>query len=554
MAAISAFVISLVVAMSLLPLLVHYAGSLRLLDAPDPRKVHRVPVPRVGGIAIAVGVIAAVSLFGSGLAQSEGAFLGAALVIFFSGLLDDRFDLDYRLKFGGQIVACLLFVLAGNAQVSVLTLPQPTTLPNGIGFALTMFYMVGVTNAVNLSDGLDGLAGGMAFLGLCGLAWLSYISGQAAPFYLSLAFAGGVMGFLRFNTHPAVVFMGDAGSQLLGFAIGGLSLLATRSSATGIAATLPILLIGVPLLDTLQVMIRRIAARQSPFRADRTHVHHRLLALGLAHHEAVMLIYFLQAGLLVTAYLERFETDLVVLGTFAGFATTSLLLLRVLESRHTARRPLPARDAQLHARAEWWRAARANGSLVRVALAISGLAIAAYVILTICLAGPAPGDMSVAMGVLCAAIFFRAVTKCAAPLGWVDKGLLYAIVAALVLREVGLQGGVRSGGPGSIGWALILIVALSTVIALRVSPRREFVITPLDMIIVFMSLVVPNLPDLDLLPGFIPVAVAQLVVLFYALEVFLTSASVSNFLIRVAGFLTILALGLRTAWLWALVG
>lgn len=549
MAAISAFVISLVVAMSLLPLLVRYAGALRLLDAPDARKVHRVPVPRVGGIAIAVGVVAALSLFGANIDRGEAAFLLSALLIFLSGLLDDRFDLDYRLKFAAQIAACTFFVVVGEAEVTTLTLPGAVVLPHWLGVALTLVYLVGVTNAVNLSDGLDGLAGGMAFLGLCGLAWLSYVSAQAAPFYLSLAFAGGVMGFLRFNTHPAVVFMGDAGSQLLGFAIGGLSLLATQNGAAGAGVTLPILLIGIPLLDTLQVMTRRIAARRSPFRADRTHVHHRLLALGLAHHEAVMLIYFLQAALFVVAYLERRQPDIVVLATFITFAASSLVLLWGLE-RRLAQSPLQAVTArQTRIRSQRWLEARADGTMVRVALAVSALAIAAYVVLALYSAGPASRDMSTAMGVLCALMVVLAAVRRDAPMAWIDKGVLFAIVAALVLRDVA-QPGQRGADPGSLGWALILLVALSTVIALRVAPKREFVITPLDMIIVFMSLVAPNLPDMDLLPGYIPVAVAQLVVLFYAVEVFLTSGTVRNGAIRMAGCVTIVALTVRTLWVW----
>ena len=539
------FVLSMVVAMALLPLLVRYAGRLQLLDAPAHRKVHLTPIPRVGGIAMAVGVLAAISSAGFSPDMGDAMFLAGATVIFFFGLIDDRYDLDFRLKFLGQIIACGLVVVVGGLEVRALDLPTHVELPRVVGIGLTMFYMVGVTNAVNLSDGLDGLAGGTTFLCLCGLAWLSYVAGQGMALGLCLAFAGAVLGFLRFNTHPAVVFMGDAGSQLLGYAIGGLSLLATQKATTLLSATLPILLLGVPILDTLQVMTRRVLAGHSPFRADRGHLHHRLLALGLEHHEAVMVIYSFQAALLLVAYVERYETDVVVLGTFLAFGGASLLALSLAERAGWKFRTLVP-SLRGHGRVtRFIQRSYDTRALLRGAVFALMLSLTAYATLTVYEARAAAIDVRLAVWALTAIMLLQLVIRRGADLGVIDKGVLYAIVAAFVFTDVAIPLGERL--IPRLDWALVLLVALSTVVALRSSPSRGFGVTPLDVLILFVTLVEPNLPGLDVLPGFAPLAVAKLVVLCYALEVVLTVPQVGALSVRLAACAAIGALALEFA-------
>jgi len=144
-------------------------------------------------------------------------FLAAAAILVVFGVLDDRYDLDYRIKLIGQLLAVSIVVLSGDVQIHTITLDDRLMLPSWIYLPLTVIFLVGVTNAINLADGLDGLAGGTTFLCLCAVALLSSVGEQGAGTALGLAFAGAVLGFLRFNTYPASVFMGDAGSQLLGF-------------------------------------------------------------------------------------------------------------------------------------------------------------------------------------------------------------------------------------------------------------------------------------------------------------------------------------------------
>ena len=193
------FVLAMVVTMACLPALVRLATRWLIVDQPGARKVHSVPVPRVGGIAMAVGVLAA-ALLTIDLQTQDRWFLAAAGVLVLFGALDDRFDLDYRIKLIGQLLAVGIAVTAGDVQVRTITLDDTVVLPQWISLPLTVVFLVGVTNAINLADGLDGLAGGTTFLCLCAVALLSSVGDQGAGTALSLAFAGAVLGFLRFNT------------------------------------------------------------------------------------------------------------------------------------------------------------------------------------------------------------------------------------------------------------------------------------------------------------------------------------------------------------------
>jgi UDP-GlcNAc:undecaprenyl-phosphate GlcNAc-1-phosphate transferase len=209
------FILAMVVTMAWLPVLVHLANKWLMVDHPGARKVHTAPVPRVGGIAMALGVLIA-ALATMSLQRADAWFLAAAGVLIAFGVMDDRFDLDYRVKLIGQFLAVIVVVFAGDVRIQTIALDDRLWLPSWVSLPLTVFFLVGVTNAVNLADGLDGLAGGTTFLCLCAVALLSSIGGPGTSTALALAFAGAVLGFLRFNTYPASVFMGDAGSQLLG--------------------------------------------------------------------------------------------------------------------------------------------------------------------------------------------------------------------------------------------------------------------------------------------------------------------------------------------------
>jgi UDP-GlcNAc:undecaprenyl-phosphate GlcNAc-1-phosphate transferase len=327
------FLLAMVVTMAWLPVFRRFAAKWGIVDQPGDRKVHAAPIPRIGGIAMAIGVLVAAVVV-IPLQAADRYFLIAAAVLTIFGGLDDRFDLNYRIKLLGQVLAALIVILGGGVQIHDLTLDDRVFLPQWISIPLTLFFLVGITNAINLADGLDGLAGGTTFLCLCALAMLAYIGGQASSAALALAFAGAVLGFLRFNTFPASIFMGDAGSQLLGFAVGVLSLRATQGGESMISAATPILLLALPILDTLSVMTQRISEGRSPFSADKNHIHHKLLGFGFDHHEAVMVIYAIQADLFLLAYWLRFESDLTILAVVSAFFLAAIALFQIAARRH----------------------------------------------------------------------------------------------------------------------------------------------------------------------------------------------------------------------------
>lgn len=322
-----AFVVALSVTAALIPLLAHWAPAIGLTDAPGPRKVHLAPVPRVGGLAMAAGLFVATLLTVELSLPVRGLLMGLLVLVVF-GLWDDRVNLGYGPKFAGQIIAVAICVFVGDIHVGSLAFGGIEGVSPGVSTLVTCVFLIGITNAINLADGLDGLAGGMALLCLCAIAIFSVASGNASVTAIALIEAGAVLGFLRFNTHPARVFMGDCGSQMLGLSVGALALLATQGETCALSAALPLLLLGLPIMDTLAVMLTRIRAGRSPFTADRNHLHHRLLNLGFEHREAVLLIYVLQVALVLLAYFLRFELDSQIILTFCAFAASVLWLLQ----------------------------------------------------------------------------------------------------------------------------------------------------------------------------------------------------------------------------------
>ncbi len=323
------FVIALILTIALMPVLVRVALHLNILDVPDNRKVHSIPIPRIGGLAMAIGAVIPITM-GQNPSGLTGAYLAGASVLVATGLVDDWKGLGYRVKFAGQIAAALIFIFWGGIKITSIgsLMPDDFICPHWISIPLTIVAIVGVTNAINLADGLDGLAGGICFLSLACIAYLAYQVDNVSVLLISSALAGAVFGFLRFNTHPAKLFMGDTGSQFLGFSVIVLSLSLTQGN-TPFSPLLPLIILGFPVLDTLSVMLERIYKGLSMFEPDKKHFHHKLLKIGLYHSEAVFTIYVIQALLIVAALIFKYESEwllllgyLVIAGLImAGFFT-----------------------------------------------------------------------------------------------------------------------------------------------------------------------------------------------------------------------------------------
>jgi len=532
------FLVAMVVTMAWLPVFRRFATRWGIVDKPGARKVHALPIPRIGGLAMVIGVLVA-AIVVIPLQPNDRWFLVAATILATFGAADDRFDLDYRLKFLGQLIAIVIVALAGDAQIHSITLDDRVLLPEWLSIPLTVLFLLGITNAINLADGLDGLAGGTTFLCLGALALLSHGSGQVVTASLSLAFAGAILGFLRFNTFPASVFMGDAGSQLLGFAVGVLSLRATQSGTSALSAAIPVLLLALPILDTLSVMAQRVSEGRSPFSPDKNHIHHKLLALGFDHHEAVMVIYAIQADLFLLAYWLRYESDVTILAVVSSFFGASILILQTATRRGWRfREPnvvvqnsplsrLVRKICEPHHLPRW--------SYFSVALAVAAYA-GSILVNTVSLSGDIEWLL---LGLIAVTAVLMAILR-AKPLNIVEKGALYVTAAILVYLDTALLPEQRLFA--WFGWVAIGLAAVGTIVRLRLSADRRFVLTPLDLIILFVALVVPSLPGSFALPDGGAMGIAKLVALFYAIEVLVSRVELGVVWLRLS--VTVLLTGL----------
>ena len=535
------FIVAMVVTMVCLPALVRLAVKWLMVDHPGARKVHSIAIPRVGGVAMACGVFIA-SLFTINLQSADIWFLAAAAVLTIFGALDDRFDLDYRVKFIGQLAAVAIVVAAGDVRFQSIALDDLLWLPGWLSVPITVVFLVGITNAVNLADGLDGLAGGTTFLCLCAVALLSSVGLPGSTTALTLAFAGAVLGFLRFNTYPASVFMGDAGSQLLGFSIGVLSIRATQSASSEISAAIPILLLAVPILDTLSVMVQRIAEGRSPFSPDKNHIHHKLLAMGFGHHEAVMLIYVIQGALFVMAYFMRYESDLLILGFVTAFFLLGLGILQ-FAARTGWRFRAKGSDLSGSAVPRLMSVIHKPGLLPRLSYAAIAGGVGIYALLIIVETATLSGDFRILIVALLAVVIgFSAVLR-GAPLNLIEKAALYITATALVYLDAVVLPANR--WLSALGWAAIAVAAVATGVRLRLYNDRRFLLTPLDLIVLFMALVVPSLLDTLNLPHGGALAIAKLVILFYALEMLVTWSERRAVWVRIAAATVLAGLVVR---------
>lgn len=325
---LSAFTIALVMAIVLIPPLTQIAERLKLVDMPGSRKVHKASIPRVGGIGMILSIPIPLLLWVD-LDQTAIALLAGILVLSVFGIWDDRGDLDYRIKFVGQIVAASILVVYGDVTIKVIPFMGLDPVSPLLYYPLSIFVIVAVTNAINLADGLDGLAAGVMLLSLFGVAMLALLAEGTNLMLIALAVIGSIAGFLRFNTFPARIFMGDTGSQFLGFSACALMIMLTQQVNSALNPAIPLLLLGVPVFDTMFVMTRRIYHGVSPFSPDKNHVHHQLLALNYDHYEAVVIIYFAQAIFVFSGILLRYQSDLVVVGSWivANLLLTTVLFL-----------------------------------------------------------------------------------------------------------------------------------------------------------------------------------------------------------------------------------
>lgn len=285
-----------------------FAEKVGAIDIPkDERRVHDHPIPRMGGLAIFIGFVLSLLIFVDVSTPVLGILLGA-LIIVVMGAIDDIVNLNAWIKLAGQIVAAVVAIRCGIV-FDAISNPNPfseqTTfvLASYLPIPLTILWIVGCTNAVNLIDGLDGLAVGVSTISSLTMLVVALFVAEPNVAVILAALVGACLGFIPYNFNPAKIFMGDVGSQLLGFVLSTASILGMFKLHAMITFLVPLLALAVPLADTTFAFFRRIIHGQSPFHADKGHFHHRLLALGLNQKQAVAVLYGVSAVLGLIAVL-----------------------------------------------------------------------------------------------------------------------------------------------------------------------------------------------------------------------------------------------------------
>jgi UDP-GlcNAc:undecaprenyl-phosphate GlcNAc-1-phosphate transferase len=528
-----AFIIALFLTIVLTPLLARVAGWLHVVDIPDVRKVHNRPIPRCGGIAIAVATLVPVYMWAEFDHQARGCLVAAALVLII-GLCDDVRPVHYGWRLLGQATAALI-VVASGVVFECLPFFGLDPAPVWLTYPLTALFLVGLTNAVNLFDGLDGLAGGCVLMTLSAITILAYQSDAQSLQITSVAIIGAIFGFLRYNTHPANVFMGDAGSNWLGFTVGILCILLLQRHDTALNPALPTLLVGVPLLDLLVVVTQRMLNGQSPFAADRRHLHHKVLDLGFHHYEAVALIYVVQAVMVSGALALRYHSDAAFFGVWITCGALVLLPLLMLHMRGWKR----ARGANLIAALQ---ASHLYARLPAIGIGMLTSGLTMYI-----LAGAlAPVDISSDVAVLAAGA----------------AGLLLADLVLLrqssnALARIGVYVAAAAVAHFFVVWyehsktvelavgMLLACMGAILVAAIIVSSRDGFRITPQDLLILMLAIVVPNLTGRSFIDYQVGQMAVMLVVVFYAAEFLLSRDRRVPLAIRLASIAGLGIIGIR---------
>lgn len=328
------FYIAFLLSTLMVPLSIRLGRSWGIVDKPDPRKIHTSLIPRTGGLAIALGTLTALFAVLPSSRPLSG-YLGGGAVILAFGIWDDMRDLNYKLKFLGQILAVLLFILLSDIKISCLgeLWPGSTVFLGPASILVTVIFVLAVINIINLSDGLDALAGGLSLLVLLACALLGYVQETLLPIAVALAVSGGLVGFMRFNMHPAEVFMGDTGSQFLGYSIGVCLMMLTQGESI-YSPVLPLFLLGTPVLDTAMVIYERIQSGNSPFKPDKNHLHHKLLRAGLSQEQAVISIYFLHFSLILIGFGIRFVQDYIALTVYILIFCAIMFLRRAIHGKN----------------------------------------------------------------------------------------------------------------------------------------------------------------------------------------------------------------------------
>lgn len=480
------FVLALLLSLMLIPVLIKVSARLRLMDNPrdSARKLHSDPMPRSGGLGIILGAGIALLII-LPIDESLFSFLLGSLVIICFGLLDDIVELKPTQKLTGQALGVALAMSGGMV---ILEIPFFADAPAWICYALTFVFVMGVINGVNFSDGMDGLAAGTALMALVLIFLFAVESNNTQVATVALAVSASLVGFLRFNTHPATIFMGDAGSQFLGFAIAWLAITVTQSDSSSISTLMPLLILGIPILDILQVVPVRVKKRLPLPGPDKEHFHHQIAKLGFQQHEVVAIIYSLQMLLLGGAYILRFAADGWVFSYYAFFVIATLGSLYVAHSRkwsvrflekpsvNERRNPIFRKLSGTHSYS-----GKFYGVVVSIILAIGAVSSSAM------------PDSLIYIAVIWALVLLtiRFISKNRWPI-FLGRLTTYTATAFSVF---GFTLSVQNTEVNALINGLFIGLAIALAISIRTTRKEYFWLTPQDLLLLFfIILIAPQLP------------------------------------------------------------
>ena len=352
------FLVALLATLLATPLAKCIAQHLGAIDKPDERRINKVPIPRMGGIGIALGLVAAVAVQVAGTKllgwptvfvphmQLQGVdyklLTVAVVIIFLTGAIDDVRNLKPRQKLLGQILAACVAAASGLVIGNVANPFTTELIPIGwLAYPITVVYLVAFTNVINLIDGLDGLAAGITAISCAAMFYLSYEAHQIDAAVLACILAGCCLGFLRYNFNPASIFMGDCGSNMLGFLLGVIALLGVNRVAAATTLIVPLVIAGVPIIDTFAAIVRRRRGHTAISQADTGHIQHRLIKQGFDQRQAALMIYgwsiLLAAGAIVMTKVAlplRFIVFILLVSVSAVFIKKLHLFKPVLLHRY----------------------------------------------------------------------------------------------------------------------------------------------------------------------------------------------------------------------------
>jgi len=509
-------IMSMAICMAIIPVMMRIAPYIGMVDRPDERKVHDVAIPRSGGIGIVIGILVPIAIWLDFSDFIISLIIGCSVLLLF-GAWDDAKNIRPVYKFIGQLFAAIIVVYYGEIYVHHFPFLGAESLPQYIGQPFTVIAIVGMVNALNLSDGLDGLAGGEALISLAAIIYLAYLFEGEVAMLVAATTIGGIFGFLRFNSHPARIFMGDAGSQTLGFILAVLAVYLTQQVNSIVSPVVALLLLGLPIIDSMVVFYLRARRGDSLVVAAKDHLHHRLLARGFYHYESVMIIYSIQIILVVIAVLLPYESDLLLISLYTGLSVMLFFVLTYTENKG------------------WYAHGNKNKSsilLSQVLTKYENLAILPYRVL----------KGGVSLFIISAAIMS---TDVPIDLGVSSLILLISLLMVITFNlfgnnlyrllmfvTIGFSVYLLSTFPPpwlleqiSLVYIYFLIITVLSFITIRITVKDQFQITPLDYLVVIMAIIVGLAPGIDHGASSMIWMVVQLIVLFYACELVIQNMS-----------------------------